>query len=350
MRSVTVIILHASIVLAPAKELAATVNDKVVDKLLDKLIDRISTSIDYADLDKTTLAKTHPDATLGTMTSRVAPMTSRGVTPFLPNFASPSVGHRTLPRVEAMRGNYMPAVSATSASPVTVMPFPAAQSTLKSYGFGSSPFQELALAQIASTRDPSMRGEVQKVFASMDPVHQNTVKKLSKEVIVRAESLVDTIKLEEMAGITAPFGFLDPLGMSNGKGSSDLYFFREVELKHGRLAMLGTLGIVVAEKFHPLYGANADWTNAAEYHIKPVLLEKFWPATVLLAGIAELFLLPQDTDKLPGDLGFDPLNFKPKDPKAFLELQNKELNNGRLAMVAAAGMLAEELVWGKLHI
>ena len=49
---------------------------------------------------------------------------------------------------------------------------------------------------------------------------------------------------------------------------------------------------------------------------------------------------------LPGDLGFDPLGMKPKDEKGFLAMQNKELNNGRLAMIAIAGMTADELVSG----
>merc|ERR1719158_572050 len=57
-------------------------------------------------------------------------------------------------------------------------------------------------------------------------------------------------------------------------------------------------------------------------------------------------------DHQPGDWGFDPLGLKPKD--AWLErrelqwkdMQNKELNNGRLAMIAAAGMIAQELATG----
>jgi hypothetical protein len=38
---------------------------------------------------------------------------------------------------------------------------------------------------------------------------------------------------------------------------------------------------------------------------------------------------------------------KPEDPAAFKELATKELQNGRLAMLAAAGFMAQELVNGK---
>lgn len=46
-----------------------------------------------------------------------------------------------------------------------------------------------------------------------------------------------------------------------------------------------------------------------------------------------------------GNLGFDPLGLAPKDdPAAWKEIQTKELNNGRLAMIAIAAFTAEELV------
>lgn len=50
---------------------------------------------------------------------------------------------------------------------------------------------------------------------------------------------------------------------------------------------------------------------------------------------------------VPGDLGFDPLGLKPSDPTAFAAMQTKELQNGRLAMLAAAGFMAQELVNGQ---
>jgi len=50
---------------------------------------------------------------------------------------------------------------------------------------------------------------------------------------------------------------------------------------------------------------------------------------------------------ITGDLGFDPLGLKPSDPADFAQMQTKELQNGRLAMLAAAGFMAQELASGK---
>ena len=52
-------------------------------------------------------------------------------------------------------------------------------------------------------------------------------------------------------------------------------------------------------------------------------------------------------DREPGDLGFDPLNLKPKGASELKDMQAKELNHGRLAMIATAGMVAQELATGE---
>ena len=49
-------------------------------------------------------------------------------------------------------------------------------------------------------------------------------------------------------------------------------------------------------------------------------------------------------DYTPGDIGFDPLNLKPEDPAELLIMQNKELQNGRLAMIAITAFAVQEAV------
>ena len=48
-----------------------------------------------------------------------------------------------------------------------------------------------------------------------------------------------------------------------------------------------------------------------------------------------------------GDYGFDPLGLKPTDAEELKLMQTKELNNGRLAMIAIAGMVAQEAATGQ---
>jgi Chlorophyll A-B binding protein len=83
----------------------------------------------------------------------------------------------------------------------------------------------------------------------------------------------------------------------------------------------------------------------------------FWEPLVLLIGIAEAYRVAVGwappvgdgfaalkSEYRPGDLGFDPLGLCPKSEAEFNNLQTKEINNGRLAMIAVAGFVAQELV------
>lgn len=48
-----------------------------------------------------------------------------------------------------------------------------------------------------------------------------------------------------------------------------------------------------------------------------------------------------DYESSYGDIGFDPLSIKPKTPERLAVMREKELNNGRLAMVAAVLLLLQ---------
>merc|ERR1719498_448081 len=163
--------------------------------------------------------------------------------------------------------------------------------------------------------------------------------------------------VKALPGITDPLGFFDPLGFTDGASEGKIRFYREVELKHGRVGMLAAVGFLVGENFHPLFGGNIDLPAYIAFQETP--LQTFWPAVVTAIAIPEVFSVfsfnspfggqPWSirSDYASGDLGFDPLGLKPTDPKEFAEMQTKELNNGRLGMIAAAGMIMQELATGK---
>merc|ERR1719379_2811410 len=188
--------------------------DMVLDKMLDRALD-VPTHL--ADLDQTTLGKTAVGATAGT---RV----------------------QIFPPASSMRGM----------TQVQVM-----QNTLQKYGIGSSPMQRLALTQLAATRDASMNAQVQvrEAFLELDSKTQGKLQSISKEVIVRANAF-ESLKKEDMPGVTAPMGFWDPLKLATAvEEEGRLYFYREAELKNGRTAMMAVLGILVTDKlgFRPFY-------------------------------------------------------------------------------------------------
>merc|ERR1711966_68313 len=58
--------------------------------------------------------------------------------------------------------------------------------------------------------------------------------------------------VKELPGITDPLGFFDPAGFTEGASEGKVRFYREVELKHGRVGMLAAVGFLVGEQFHPL--------------------------------------------------------------------------------------------------
>merc|ERR1719281_303262 len=111
----------------------------------------------------------------------------------------------------------------------------------------------------------------------MDTSSKAELRKLVETVVVRAEGL----KAEDMPGVTGPLGFFDPAGFSADIPEGKLLFYREVELKHGRLCMLASLGILVAEKFHPLFGGNIDAPAAFAFQETP--LQQIWQ--VVLAAL-----------------------------------------------------------------
>merc|ERR1712087_201496 len=188
---------------------------------------------------------------------------------------------------------------------------------------------------------------------------------MQEEAVIAAEAEppAPVFSVLDLPGITGPLGFFDPLDFCGEASEGKIKFYREVELKHGRVAMLAALGFLVGEQYHPLFGGGIDSPAYRAFQETP--LQSFWPLVVAAIAIPEIYSVftfedPATSKSLakgeqwliredhqPGDFGFDPLNIKPESPEDLKAMQTKELNNGRLAMIGIAGMVAQELASGE---
>mmetsp|Transcript_18342 Transcript_18342/g.27463 ORF Transcript_18342/g.27463 Transcript_18342/m.27463 type:complete len:282 (+) Transcript_18342:84-929(+) len=195
--------------------------------------------------------------------------------------------------------------------------------------------------------------------ASFKPRASRFLSKLrSKDVASRTAVNAD-LRVDLPLGATAPAPYFDPLGLSKDADAKTIQRWREAELTHGRVSMLSALGFLTAENFHPLFGGDINGPAIDHFQQIDDKYPGFWKALLFSISLFEsyrstygwsdptqggdLFTL-KDT-YTPGDLNFDPLKvLDDKTPEEIQELKNKELNNGRLAMIALAGIIAQELV------
>jgi hypothetical protein len=201
------------------------------------------------------------------------------------------------------------------------------------------------------------------------------------------------------SGMVGDKGF-DPLGFATSM--EKLRIYKEAELKHGRLAMLAALGWPVAEELNgplskmmglkstlissPLAVVGGDSLAGEALTRNPSLLNGgldtisplYWFSVLAFGAATELYAtkiqrragfrntlaalgaeeltgididgdgqvgepkMLADDSYLPGDLGFDPLGLYKGDDAHKTSLQLKEVNNGRLAMIAVTGYAFNE--------
>lgn len=151
--------------------------------------------------------------------------------------------------------------------------------------------------------------------------------------------------VDDAIGVTAPVGFFDPLGLSANKSDETMRLYREAELKHGRVAMAACLGwYVTAAGVHPAFQStlSSDPLLAAQQ-----LPAVGWLQFVLGCGAIE-FLAEQiklQPGYVPGDL-LGAAQWVDNSDEGWVGYQNREINNGRLAMVAFMGIFVQDLKFG----
>merc|ERR1711988_503665 len=95
--------------------------------------------------------------------------------------------------------------------------------------------------------------------------------------VARAEAVED-----DRVGAFPPIGYWDPFGLAAQTSEGTVAYFREAELKHGRVCMLASVGFIVGEKFHPLFGGDVDVPSL--YTVTDTNLALFWPAILAVTG------------------------------------------------------------------
>jgi hypothetical protein len=156
-------------------------------------------------------------------------------------------------------------------------------------------------------------------------------------------------KPKNLEGYVGDVG-LDPLGFSD---YFDIKWLRESELKHGRVSMLATVGFIV-QQFITIPG----YTHVDDSTLGPATVgASAMLQIIVFSGMLEWYTnkgnvtmenMFSDSERIPGNLGFDPLGFsKGKSEEDLLTMQKKELENGRLAMLAIGGMIHHNWITGE---
>ena len=148
-------------------------------------------------------------------------------------------------------------------------------------------------------------------------------------------------------GMVGDVGF-DPLGFSNW---IDVKWLREAELKHGRICMLAVVGFISTYFFHlPGEMHNVGPVEAHDAAVKSGAMGQLllWLSLfeiITFRGVTQM--MQGESDRAPGDFGFDPLGLSSGSQEKKDTLALKELKNGRLAMLAFSGIVTQGVLTGQ---
>ena len=182
-----------------------------------------------------------------------------------------------------------------------------------------------------------------------------------------------TIKLADMPGALPPVGVFDPFDLAGELTDSSLRWYRAAELKHGRVCMLAFTGWWLQNCLHFTFGGKLSYDGTTFKSLDGLDIIKEWQgvpdsgraqilgAIGVLEFVTEAYTRPHyvygGMDNDSNSARFWPFN-SPKfgtdklraDKAKFLAQQNKELQNGRLAMLGTASLFAAHFYPGSVPL
>jgi len=169
--------------------------------------------------------------------------------------------------------------------------------------------------------------------------------------VEKSQSLPFLAYPENLKGYVGDAGF-DPFRFSD---FVPMDFLREAELKHGRICMMAWLGFVSVDLGFRVYPVPEAYEGLTSVTAHDALVEQGAMGQLLLwfslAEIIDTIAVTQmlnGSGRQPGDFGLDPLGFlKGKSEDEIADMKLKEIKNGRLAMLAFAGVVTQAVLYGK---